>query len=194
MQYIKINEDGTEEKVELERWVWGVVYKPTQEAYDLAKQKKQERDERIATDIAELQKQGGRDARISQLRAEMQIPIEPVKKELHQFSEDGTFHSIGEIEQEKVEMFVMYKPDMSARIDMPVFDGMRIIHKYKNSKPWYLPKFVRTYMFGYKYQPDESKPAQYHFNFILPDDRIVTSPIESIDLTRFNLTDPDADK
>ena len=105
--------------------------------------------------------------------------------ELHQFGTDGVFHQTGEIDQDRLAMFCMYKPgDPKKRIDMPFQKGMRLIHKYKNVKPFYLDDFVRVYCFGYK-QGD-----QHHFVFILPDDRIIVSAFENVDLPTYNLTYP----
>ena len=103
--------------------------------------------------------------------------------ELHQFDSEGVFHQIGEVAQDNVKMFCMVKSDGSGkRIDLPLESGMRLIHKYKMVKAHYLPDFVRIYCFGYK------KGDHYHFNFILPDDRLVQSTFENIDLPNYNLT------
>lgn len=103
--------------------------------------------------------------------------------ELHQFMADGTFHQIGEIDQDKVKMFCLYKPeDPTKRIDMPVRKGMKIIYKYKMTKPFYLNDFVRIYCLGYK------DGRHHHFTFILPDDRMIVSNHEDVDLVQFDLT------
>jgi len=109
--------------------------------------------------------------------------------ELHQFGNDGKFHRIGEVKQEEAAMFVMYKyEDMGKRIDMPVQPGMKVIHKYRMVKPGeYDSKnanvsgFVRIYMFGWKHD------GAHAFFFILPDDRVVMSPTDNVDLTKFNI-------
>ena len=120
------------EKVKVERWVWGVVYKDG--------------------------------------------------SELHQFGADGVYHQIGEIKQEEITMFTMYKfDDLSKRIDMPICEGMKIIHKHRNIRPHYDNVFKRVCLFGYK------KDGKYSFNFILPDDRIIISPVDNIDLSLFNV-------
>lgn len=103
--------------------------------------------------------------------------------ELHQFMQDGTFHQIGEIDQSKLKMFCLYKPeDPKKRIDMPFHPGMKLIYKYKMCNPFYLGEFVRVYCLGYK----EGK--HHHFTFILPDDRMIVANREDIDLAQFNLT------
>lgn len=109
--------------------------------------------------------------------------------ELHQFDDKGVFHQIGEIEQDKVVMFTMYKPAGTGdtkrdRIDLLIPKGGKIIHKYRNVHAHYFKdpnQFARVYMFGYKLG------EHYHYNFILPDDRIVQSTYDNIDLPNFNL-------
>lgn len=135
----KFNRDGVEEEVELERWVWGVIYNDS--------------------------------------------------TELHQFDNNGVFHQIGEIDQSRVLMFRMYKPaghGDSPRdiIDLIIPKGAKLIHKYRNVHAHYFKNFsdtVKVYMFGYKLD------NHYHYNFILPDDRIVQSTVENVDLPKFNL-------
>ncbi len=108
--------------------------------------------------------------------------------ELKQFGDDGVFHYVGEIVQENVALFVMYKPaDPTKRIDVLVPEGGRIIHKYKNVHAHYFKKFedvARVFMFGFKIG------SHYSYNFILPDDRMVVSAVENVDLPNFNLTQP----
>lgn len=143
-------ENGIEEEiVELERWVWGVVYKDG--------------------------------------------------TELHQFDSEGIFHQFKEIQLDKVKLLSMYKPDdMSKRYDLVVTEGMQLFHFYRNTKPYYLDHYVRTYVFGWKsfktqngfeiHTPkgeDKDGVASYHF--ILPDDRMVMSDINNVDLPQFNL-------
>jgi hypothetical protein len=82
-------------------------------------------------------------------------------------------------------MFVLYKPeDQSKRIDIPFTEDMRLIHKYKNVKPFYLEDFVRVYMIGYK------KGNEHTYMFVLPDDRVILSPHENVDLPMYDLTYP----
>jgi len=103
-------------------------------------------------------------------------------RELHQFGDDAIFHRIGEIDQDNLSMVILYKnDDMNKRIDIPWRDGMKIIHKYRNVRPAGENEFKKVYMFGYK-NGDESS-----FLFILPDDRIIHSPKDDIDLTKFNI-------
>ena len=102
--------------------------------------------------------------------------------ELHQFDNKGIFHQIGEIDQDRLKTFTLYKPrEDEKRIDMPFVKGMKLIYKYKMVRPHYLNDFVRIYCMGYKFE------GRYHFTFILPDDRMIISPVENVDLTQFEL-------
>lgn len=104
--------------------------------------------------------------------------------ELHQFSNDGQFHLLDEIQWDKVKMFTMYKyENMSKRIDIVVTPEMKLFHFYRNVKPYYLENFVRVIVFGWKVK----ETNQSVYNFILPDDRVITSNIDSVDLTLFDL-------
>ena len=104
--------------------------------------------------------------------------------ELHQFGSDGAFHQIKEIRMDDVKLFTMYKlEDMSKRIDMVVSPEMQLFHFYRNIKPWYLDRFAKVYVFGYKIRGTSKKC----YNFILPDDRIIVSDKENVDLVNFAL-------
>lgn len=136
MKYIYKNEQGQEEVVPLERWVWGVVY----------------------NDGTELQ----------------------------QFSPDGNFHRIGEIDQEKAILYVLYKPEQPEKqIQIVPQKGTKIIHKYRNIRPAGRTDFIRIYIFGTHYHINGE--AQYHYNYVLPDDRIIQSREDNLDLTKFGL-------
>lgn len=102
--------------------------------------------------------------------------------ELKQFGDDGVFHQFREIETEKVKMFIMYQlDDMNKQIDMPISEGMQFFHFYRNIRTHYSTKFSRVYVFGFK----KNNVASY--NFILPDDRIIISAVDNIDLSLFNI-------
>lgn len=102
--------------------------------------------------------------------------------ELHQFDSKGVFHRIGEVDQDRVKLFSLYKSDdMSKRIDLHITDGMKLIHNYKIVKPYYRKDFVTVYCFGYK------KKGQHHFLHVLPDDRIIMSDTEAIDLVQYRV-------
>ena len=103
-------------------------------------------------------------------------------RELKQFDDAGYFHQFKEIETENVAMFVMYKlDDDSKRIDMPISEGMQFFHFYRNIRPHYSETFKRAYIFGFK------KNGVASYNFILPDDRVIVSAVDNIDLSLFNI-------
>ena len=134
MDYKYTNEKGEIEIIELERWVWGVVYKDG--------------------------------------------------TELHQFGKDGNFHRLAEIDQKEIYLFTMYESEGTKRYDIVMPEGARIIHKYRNIRPFYMDKFVKVYMFGYR---TGKKEFEYHYHFILPDDRMIISNADNIDLAKFEL-------
>lgn len=105
--------------------------------------------------------------------------------EFKQFADDGTFHQIGEIDQDKIAMAVLYRPDrMLKRIDIPWRKGMKLIHLYRTmvfdmQQPG--ERRAKIYIFGYK------DGDHHHYNYILPDDRIVCAPDDIADLTKFEV-------
>lgn len=105
--------------------------------------------------------------------------------ELKQFGDDGIFHRFAEIDQERVAMFVMIKPDGTGRVDMPLPEGVQIFHFYRQlvlnaNTPE--EKRITIYCFGWK----DKKTKAEHYHFILPDDRMVTAPCD-VDLTKFGI-------
>ncbi len=105
--------------------------------------------------------------------------------ELKQFGDDGQFHQFREIDQGKVEMFVMYKlEDPDKRIDM-VVAGKQIFHIYRitvlNANTPHERK-SKVYVFGWR----DPETRSTHYNYILPDDRIVVAD-RDIEITKFNL-------
>ena len=99
---------------------------------------------------------------------------------LVQFDADGLFHQIGEVKQDEAVLFSMFKPlDPSKRITILLPKGTKIIHKYRNIKRADETEWERIYMFGYK------DGESYFYHFILPDDRVIVSNNDDIDLTRF---------
>lgn len=103
-------------------------------------------------------------------------------KELHQFGQAGTFHRIGEVEQHKIEKAFIYKPGTDKKIEIPWQPGMKIIHKYRNIHPYYLEDLketIRVYIFGYHYK------GENNYLFILPDDKVIASPTDNVDLIKF---------
>lgn len=128
--------DGVEEKVELERWAWGVVYKDG--------------------------------------------------TELHQFDGEGRFHQFKEIDQSKVDMFVMHQPEGDRRIDMPIAGDVQIFHFYRHyilDQGGQNPRRVKVYVFGWK----DTHSGVASYNYILPDERILTSNHDLPTLTSYQL-------
>lgn len=106
--------------------------------------------------------------------------------ELRQFGEDGIFHQLKDIDQEKIDLAVLYKFDEpEKRIIIPWRDGMKLIHKYINvhsaEQHQDINETARIYCFGYKLG------GQNHYTYILPDDQQIHTPKEDIDLTKFKL-------
>lgn len=182
----------TKVAVPLERWAWGVIYVPTLEAKNEAMEATEEYRIKIralrerAIEIAE--NDGESRDMIHKLKkeydAQLALTIEPRREELKQFGNDGMFHKFAEIDQSRVEMFIMYKPDdLTKRIDMPAH-GVQFFHFYRNL----ILRFgtpeerrLRVYVFGYR----NGDTAAYHF--ILPDDRIIISNKDNVELERFNI-------
>lgn len=106
--------------------------------------------------------------------------------ELHQFGDDGIFHQIGEVKQDQIKMAVLYRygGPLERRIDIPWRDGMKLIHKYRNivlNAGNLQEKRIKIYIFGYKYGD------QYNLNYVLPDDRMVQSPKDDVELILFGI-------
>lgn len=105
---------------------------------------------------------------------------------IKQFGDDGIFHQIGEVKQEEVELFILYNTDLTGkRIIIKIPEGAKLIHKYRNFGFGFNTKNIRkerVYIFGYKKTASIS-----HFNFILPDGRIIQSDTDTIKLTDFNI-------
>lgn len=102
--------------------------------------------------------------------------------ELLQFDDQGVFHRFTEIDFDKLHILVMYQTGDGCKQHSLVKEpGMQVFHFYRNIRPWYLQCFVRVYAFGYK------KDGVAHYNFILPDDRVIRTTKQNIDLTTFEL-------
>jgi hypothetical protein len=105
--------------------------------------------------------------------------------ELRQFGEDGVFHQLKDIDQDNIELAVLYKMDDPNQVVLiPWKPGMKLIHKYINVHADYFEKLndtVRVYAFGYKLG------GQNHYTYILPNDRQILSPADDINLTLFKL-------
>lgn len=94
----------------------------------------------------------------------------------------GRFHQLGEVKQNKVKMFVVFKPfNEQIRYDVVLPRGARLIHCYRNIRPHYRTEFVRCYIFGF------NNGGYKTLLFILPDDRVVIADRDDIDLIDFNV-------
>ena len=105
--------------------------------------------------------------------------------ELHQFDSNGIFHQIKEIKWGEVKMFTMYQlNDMSKRVDIVVTPDMQLFHFYRNIKPYYAKDWAKVYVFGFKIRGT----SQAVYNYILPNDTLVQSDRDNIDLINFPLS------
>jgi hypothetical protein len=188
MKYIYI-ENGIKKEIKPETWVWGVIYKPTEDQLQTAIAQKTARDEiaRVErnTQLDKANKKGllkRVEARVyERYNKAIQTPVRPEFDDLHQFGDDGIFHRVGEIDQDRIFIASLYKfGKMKERIDIPFRPGYKLIHKYVNvhvsARMKNLNETVRAYVFGYKFEGKE------YLNYILPDGRIVMSPDQSVDL------------
>jgi hypothetical protein len=99
---------------------------------------------------------------------------------LRQFSDDGTYTFIGEIDQSKVVMFTMYKLDTEeTRIDIIVPKGAKIIHKQRRISIGGPNQWQTVYVFGYKHA------GRHHFNYIMPSGQVVQSVEDNVHLPDF---------
>lgn len=194
-----MNKEYTDEKgkvIPLERWAWAAVYHATDEQIKEAEARREERnrkfDEEVVLREKAFRESGKPEDVIDKMKArykKKKLALEePECTELHQFDKDGRFHLIGEVDQSRLKMFYLYKPeDPQKRVDMPIFEGMKIVYKYKNVHAYYFDKLgdtVKVYMAGYK------SNGAHSFLFILPDDRIIFADREDVDLVQFKLIKP----
>ena len=105
---------------------------------------------------------------------------------LQQFGEDGVYHQVKDIDQEKIALAVLYRfDDPDKAILIPWKEGMKIIHFYVNvhsaEQHADIADRARVYVFGYK------DGNQTHYTHILPNDQMIYSSDRNIDLTKFDL-------
>lgn len=189
MEYKFLDPEKNEEIIiPVERWVWGVVYKPTQAQLDRSRAETEKRNTILKAELNQRIKTLKNQKDIDILKTEYELlmnnPAGLERDELHQFGDDGKFHRVGEIDQDRIEVASLYFYDdysMKKRIDIPFRPGMKLIHKYRNIKPAGQKNFIKVYMFGYKYE------NQHCIFFVLPDDRIIMCPDDQIDLTMYDL-------
>lgn len=105
--------------------------------------------------------------------------------QLKQFADDGVFHRVGEIDQDRLSRVWLYKTeDPSKILEIAWCTGMKLVHKYRNfvfEAGSECERRARVYMFGWKY---EGKHALF---CVLPDDRIVVAPDDEVPLTAFGI-------
>ena len=124
----------TKETVELERYIWGVIYK---------------------------------DGTV-----------------FKQFGDDGIFHQFREIEQDNVALFSVYRHDDNTKgVAIPVTDAMQIFHFYRQLMLDDGARRVKVYVFGWK----DKETGATAYNYILPDDRVLTANHDLPDLTRYGI-------
>ncbi len=110
--------------------------------------------------------------------------------ELHQFDDAGRFHQIGEVDQSRVTMFVLYQPKGvgDGRIDILIPQGKEIslVHKYKHyifDAGTQSEHRAKVYCIGYKL-----KGGHTHMNYIMPNGAIVQGFGENdVQLSQFGL-------
>lgn len=101
--------------------------------------------------------------------------------ELQQFDNEGIFHQIGEVQHHKAALFILFKPENpEIKIELIVPQGATLTHFYRNIvlnalTPW--EKKHRIYVFGYEVN------GHSHYNFILPDDRLIQSTSKELQLS-----------
>ena len=102
--------------------------------------------------------------------------------ELLQFDNDGLFHQISEVDWKRVQLFVVFDGN-GKRIDMPVTPEQQMFFFYRNVRPQTEHEFKRVFVFGWKHRTTGSTV----YNFILPDDRIIQSAYDNVDLPKFHV-------
>lgn len=107
--------------------------------------------------------------------------------ELRQFDADygGRFHQFKEIDQERVKMFIIYRTDsdLKARIDIVVHPDMQLFYFYRRLILDNRNRKTSVYVYGWK----NRITGAMTYNYILPDDRIVTADHDIADITAFNI-------
>lgn len=190
-------QDGLE--VHAERWGWGVIYFPTREQIQDAEIEEAERNkglviERNRAMVSARKAKATKDeimSIVTDYELKMAQRIEPERYELHQFDPNGIFHNLSEIDWSRVQHFIMRqvmvlegeKPAQMITIEAK--PEMQIFHIYKRFKlatGYKQHREVTIYCFGWK----NKLTGSVVYNYILPDDRIITSS-EDIDVTKYGI-------
>lgn len=107
--------------------------------------------------------------------------------ELHQFDSKGRFHQFKEINQPEVKMLVMRRTDdASKRFDLVATGDVQFFHFYRQYVFNMLSENrskVKVYVFGWK----DRVTGAASYNYILPDDRLITANHDIQDLTNYNI-------
>lgn len=190
-----------EEKVRPERWVWGVIYEPTQEQIKAAEEATEKRNAEIKEEMRKETKEMRRrsvpqveiTALVKSYEAEMSVPIEPECDELHQYDDQGFYHQVGEIEQARVREFCVYRLGEITAGNMFImrFDPscMRLVYLYKqfHFQGWAdLQKTARIPVFGY------NKGDHIHRIAILPDDRFIMTDRDVFNFDLYGIEEPES--
>lgn len=109
---------------------------------------------------------------------------------IKQFDENGKYHQIGEVEQDRAKRFLLHKPNPSdgVRIMIEVPEGAKLVHKTKNygsfivgQDPQIGKNEIRIFVIGYKLK------GRSFFTYVLPDDRIIQSEDENLKLSEYGI-------
>lgn len=183
------------QEVDLEKWGWGVVYHPTQAQIDRAIAATKERNITLQADLDEKLKALTDPREIHDLKRAYQehmgIAVEPARDEFHQFDSVGKFHRIGEIDQSRVELLVLYlTEDMSRKVVIDVPEGAVLIIKYNrfHGQEWAADHIETTYVIGYKLEHPSGD--EYHMQLVLPDNTVVATNNINCDWLRFIKFEP----
>ena len=108
--------------------------------------------------------------------------------ELYQFDNDGYFHQMKEIDKDKLVQFTMYKmDDQTRRVDI-FLDPTKteVFALYRNlilEVATENERRVKVYVFGSK----DKETGKTTFYYILPDDRLLVSNEDLVDLTVYKI-------
>ena len=189
-----------EEKIPPERWVWGVIYNPTDAQIEAARNETEARNavlkEELRAETKLMRQKSVPQVEITALvkdyEARMSIPVEPECDELHQYDDQGFYHQIGEVEQERVREFCVYRLGEIGSGNMFImrFDPecMRLVYLYKrfHYQGWSdINKTVRIPVFGY------NKGDQMHRIAILPDDRFIMTDRDVFNFDLYGIIEPE---
>lgn len=184
--------DGETTDIPLEKWAWRVVYKPTEAQLKLAKEETIRRNNdlrRISqAKVKAMKNAGASEAQLAEeqllLERATEKDVPPVCDEFKQFADDGTFHQMQEIDQQRVQIFIMYRPDRTLKQYSIFVDEEQNVQFFQLWRNIVLRASAhdeirhRIYVYGMK----DKESGQTVYNYILPDDRLVTSSRDIADI------------